>query len=279
MLWIGLILLVIGAVLFFLSTRAATKMHYMQATETSKVGDLLALLAEIKQDMPPGMSTGWRDYVELKGRVACDEPIHGELSATPAAMCETTVQRMVERREERRDAQGNVRTEWRKHTETVSSNRREAPFYLQDDSGRIRVKPTAKAVELVKVIDRFEQPNAIEQMSGGNLVLSHGGFRVSVSSGGFVGGATSRTIGYKFIERILPVNGPLYALGEVADTDDEGLVLREPTDDQKKRPFLVSGKTEEELVRASKRSSRIMKIIAIALAVGGVALTVLGALR
>jgi len=278
MLWVGLVLIVIGAVLFFLSTRAANKAHYMQATETSKVGDLLSLVGEIKADMPAGMSTGWRDYVELKGRVACDEPLRGELSDTPAAICETTVERVVERREERRDAQGNVRTEWRKHTDTVSSNRREAPFYLEDDTGRLRIKPTAKAVELVKVVDRFEQPNAIEQMSGGNLVLNHGGFRLSVSTGGFLGGSSSRTIGYKFIEKILPVGGPLYALGEVADTDDEGVVLRQPTDDQKKRPFLVSGKTEEELTRSSKKKATIMKVIAGVLAAGGVALAIVGVL-
>ncbi|TNF29612.1 MAG: hypothetical protein EP329_15360 [Deltaproteobacteria bacterium] len=278
MLWVGLVLIAIGGLLFFLSTRAANKLHYMQATETSKVADLLGLVGEIKADMPAGMSTGWRDYVELKGRVACDEPIHGELSDTPAAICETTVQRIVERREERRDAQGNVRTEWRKHTDTVSSNRRESPFYLDDGTGRLRVKPS-KAVELVKVVDRFEQPSAIEQMSGGNLVLNHGGFRLSVSTGGLLGGSSSRTIGYQFIERILPVGGPLYALGEVADTDDEGLVLRQPTDDQKKRPFVLSGKTEEELTRASKKKSAVLRVIAIVLAVGGAALAIVGALK
>ena len=278
MLWFGLVLLVIGAVLYFFSTRAADKAHHIQATDTAKVADVLRLVEEVRAEMPPGMSSGYRDYVELKGRVACDEPLRGELSDTPSAVCETTVQRLVERREERRDAQGNVRTEWRQVTETVSSNRREAPFYLQDDTGRLRIKPTAKATELVKIVDRFEQPNAIEQMSGGNLVLNHGGFRLSVSTGGLLGGS-SRTVGYKFIERILPVGAPLYAIGEVADTDDEGGVLRAPAEDAKKRPFLLSTKTEEELVRASKKSSAIMRIVAAVLAAGGVALVVLGALR
>jgi len=278
MLWFGLVLLVIGAVLYFLSTRAARKAHHIQATETSKVGDVLKLVAEVRAEMPPGMGSGYRDYVELKGRVVCDAPITGELSDTPAAICETTVQRLVERREERRDAQGNVRTEWRKTTETVSQNRREAVFYLEDDTGRIQVKPTAKAAELVKVVDRFEAPGAAEQMSGGSVVLSHGAFRVALSAAGLFG-SSSRTLGYKFIERILPVGSRLYALGEVADTDDEGVVLRAPSDDAKKKPYLLSTKTEEELVSASKKSSRIMRVIAAVLAAGGVALAVVGAVQ
>lgn len=276
MIWFGLVLLVIGAVLFFFSTRAADKAHHIQATETSRIGDLQRMVAEIKAEMPGGGGSGYSDYVELKGKVVCDEPLRGDLSDTPAVICETTVQRIVERREERRDSQGNVRTEWRKQTETVSSNRREAPFFVDDGTGRIRVKPAAKGVDLVKTVDRFEQPAAIEQMSGGNLTLGLGGFRLALSSGGLLGGSHSRTVGYKFIERALPVGKTVYALGEAADTDDDGLVLRAPVDDPKKRPFVVSLKSEEELVRAAKKSSMVMRIIAIALAVGGVALFVIG---
>ncbi len=273
MLWVGLVLLVIGAILYFLSSRAAHKAFHVKATDTAKIGDLASLVAEVAADMPAGMSTGFRDYVELKGRIACDEPLTGELSDTPAAIYETKVSRVVERREERRDSDGNVRTEWRKHTETVSSNRREATFYIEDDTGRLRVKPN-KLIELEKIVDRFEPAGSIESMAGGNLTLSMGRFRMSVGGGSF--GSSSRTLGYKFSERILPVGKTVYALGEAADTDDEGLVLRKPTDEQKKKPFMLSLKTEEEIVRSAEKSSTVMKVIAIVLAVGGVTLAVLG---
>ncbi len=275
MLWFGLVLLVVGAILFFVSTRSSNKAFHAKATETSKIGDLASLVGEIAGDMPAGMSTGFKDYVEVKGRVACDTPIMGELSDVPAAIFETRVRRVVERREERRDAQGNVRTEWRKSEETVSDNRREAPFYIEDDTGRIRVKPNKK-IELEKVVDRFEPAEAIEFMSGGSTSLSFGRFRMSLGSGGF--GSHSRTLGYKFTEHILPVGKTVYALGEAADTDDEGLVLRKPTDEQKGKPFMLSLKTEEEIVRSAEKSAMVMKVISAVLAVGGVALVVVGLL-
>jgi hypothetical protein len=227
--------------------------------------------------MLPNMSTGFKEYVELKGTCACDEPIRGELSDTEAAIVETKVERVVERREERRDAQGNVRTEWRKSNETVSSNRRESTFYIEDETGRLKVKPKPKAIELVKVVDRFEAANTIEQMHGNNLTLSLGGFRLSIA--GERGGSQSRTLGYKFVERILPVGKRLYAIGELADTEDEGLVLRAPTDDDAKKPFLISFKTEEELVQGSKKSSSILKYVGIGVAALGVVLAVVGILK
>jgi len=272
--WLGIILLVIGGVLAFLSTRGAKRAHFIKATQTSKAGELLGLVKEIAQDLPPGMGgSGYKDYVQIKGKVVCDEPLRGELSDTPAAIFETKVERIVERQEQRRDSQGNYRTHWTKRTESLSSNRREAVFYVDDGTGRLRVKPGGKSVDLIKVVDRFEAPGAIEQMSGGNLNVGYGRFRMSVGAG-FGGG--SRTVGYKFEERILPVGQHVYILAEAADTDDEGLVLRPPTDEQKDRPFLLSTKTEEELIRSTERSSMIQKVAGAVLVLGGLAALIVG---
>ena len=279
MLWVGLILLAVAAVLFFLSRRSENKVHYVKATETSKIGAIDKLVAEVAADMPDGVATGFKDYVEVKGRIASDEPIRGEISDQVGAIVETQVVRVAERREETRDAQGHIRTEWRKHEETDSSNRRESPFWVDDGSGRLRVKaPGGRGGELVKVMERFEAPSANESGFGGQITLSMGRFQMSLGSGRW-DPTTSRTLGYRFIERVLPIGKPVYALGEVAMTEDEGLVLRPPTDEDKKKPFMVSPKTEEDIVKSAEKSARIMRVIAIVLGVAGIGLAVWGAIR
>ncbi len=272
MLWVGLILVVAAVVLFVLSKKSESKAFEMKATETSRVGDLQGLMAEIAADMPGGGGSGYSDFVELKGTIVCDQPVTGEMSNQPVALYETRVERQIETRREVRDSQGNVRTEWSKSTETVSSNRRDATFYLDDGTGRLRVRPEGADLQLETIVDRFEQPSAVEQ--GASLAI--GGMRLAVGSGfGMSMGSDRRTIGYRFIERVLPIGRPLYALGEVADTDD-GLVLRKPAD--KDKPFLLSLKSEEELVRSAESSAKWLRIGAVALGVGGIALAVIGAI-
>jgi len=276
MLWVGIALAAIAGLLFFLARRSTAKVFHIKATETSKIDTIVKLVADIAKDMPDGMATGYREYVEVKGRIGSDEPIRGELSDKMAAVVETYVYRVYERREEHRDPQGNVRTEWKKGEETVSSNRREAPFWIDDGSGKLRVKATT-GIELEKLVERFEPASAVESGLGGHLTLSVGRFQLSLAGGG--SGSSSRTLGYKFVERALPVGKTVYALGEAAHTDDDGLVLRAPTDENKKKPFMVSLRTEEELVRSGERKALVLRIIGGVLAAGGAVLVVLGLAR
>jgi len=281
MLWVGLVLLAVAGLLVFLAKRSDNKVHYVKATDTSKIGSLVKLVGEVAADMPDGVATGYKDYVEIKGRIVCDEPIQGEISEQYGAIVETEVVRMSERREEIRDAQGNIRTEWKKHEETVSSNRREAPFSVDDGTGRLRIKPAgSRGVELVKVVERFQPANAMEGGSGfgGQVSLSMGRFQMSLGSGRW-DPSSSRTLGYRFVERVLPIDKPVYAIGELAATEDEGLLLRPPTDEDKKKPFMLSPRTEEEIIRASEKGARIMRIIAVILGIGGIALVVFGVIR
>lgn len=275
MLWVGIVFVIGALVLFYVAARAKKKSYFIQATETSRLGDLLRLVDEVKADMPDGMSSGYRDYVEVKGQIAADQPLAGELSEGRFAICQTTVSRIVERLETNRDSQGNVRQTWRKTTERMTQNRRDAPFWIDDGSGRIRVKPSTKGVELVKIVDRFEPPSSFEAGLGGRLQASLGGFSLSV--GGL--GSESRTVGYQLVEEVLPVGQRVYALGEIADTDDEGVVLRPPTEAQKDRPFMLSTKTEEELLQKSSKTQQILRVIGAVVGVLGLVLIVLGIVR
>lgn len=264
----GIIFVLLGLALVFWSKKKKQGAAVMAATDTSRVGDLTALVASVRAEMPGGGSSGYAEIVELKGTVGCDEPVTGELSGQAAAICDSRVVRVVESRHEVRDSGGSTRTEWRKTEEVVSQNRREAIFYLDDGSGRIRVLPGGAKLELDKVVDRFEPPGGAEQGLGDTLTVGYGGFRVAVGGLAMGMGGQRRTVGYRFEERVLAVGKPLYALGEVADLDD-GLVLRKP--EQKGGAYLLSLKSEAELVASASRAARWM-------AVGGIALAALGGL-
>ena len=64
-------------------------------------------------------------------------------------------------------------------------------------------------------------------------------------------------------------------LGEVADTAD-GLVLRKP--EERGKPFLLSLKSEDEVVRSTESSAKWMMIGGAVLGAGGIALVVVGLL-
>ncbi len=99
MIWLGIALVVLGAILIFLSRRSADKVLYMKATETKTVGEVVTLVNELQTELGGG-ATGYAEYVEFKGKVACDEPLVGEFSDQPAAIVHSRVEREYEQRVE-----------------------------------------------------------------------------------------------------------------------------------------------------------------------------------
>jgi hypothetical protein len=268
MLAVGAILVVGSGLLLLASKRASARALLSRGTATSSIIELERLVGEVALELPGEEATGYTQFVEIKGQLRCDDPIRGELSHQPAAIIETRVERLYETRVETRDAQGHVHTEWQKGRETLSQSRQESPFFLEDQTGMVRVLSTGAKMDLVTVVDRFEPANAVEQGAGGTMTIGIGAFRVSV---GPLASNDRRTLGYQFQECVLPLNRPVYALGEFADTSD-GTVLRRPTSSQK--PFLLSLKSEEEVVRKTERAARLYQYCAIAGVILGIVLVV-----
>jgi len=246
----------------------------MGTTETRRLSDLAALVAEVRADLLGDEASGYAEYCELKGTLTSSEPVRGELSGEDVAIYESRVERLLETRHETRHDDGRITSEWRKSTESLSSNRREATFFLDDGTGRVRVDIAGAELSLEKVVDRFEPPGAVEREGDGALALTIGGFSLSVA--GVDTRSDRRTVGYRFEERILPLGRDVYALGEVIDTGD-GLILRKTA--EKEQPFVLSLRSETQLIGASEASARWRKAVgAVAIAVG-IALAVIGLLK
>ncbi len=270
MLWFGLILAAIGGALLYFSGQAANRVLHMKMTDTSKVGDLFALAKEVSGDLGGGPSE-LREFVEIKGKVGCDRPVTGELSGESAAITRTSVDREYEQLEVEEDSEGNRTERWVSKRDQVNSSKLEAPFYIDDGTGRIQVRPSGAALTLRTVVDKFEPADAV---SNGRSA-SFGALSFHIGPGRAIS-RTYRVKGYRYREEVLGLGDQVYALGEFSDTSD-GKALHKPTD--KDKPFVLSTKSEEEIVGAGESQAKWMKLGGLGLAAIGALLVVIGAVR
>jgi E3 Ubiquitin ligase len=126
------------------------------------------------------------------------------------------------------------------------------PFYVEDSSGRILVEPDGAEWDPETLVDEF-QPGGLPQQLLQQMV------------------SNTRFVGTRYRERIVPLQKRAYLLGEARDAG--GLALRKP---EKGGRFLISLKSEEQLVESAKSSAQGFKIGAMVCALLGAGLLLAG---
>jgi hypothetical protein len=170
---------------------------------------------------------------------------------------------------------------WINRTEILKAAQRSVPMYLSDasieeekDNMRVRVLDVdVKLPELeVETLNTFK-PHVGAQHGGVHGVnpftLSFGAhFVLPVSAWALAVGAPQRRIvGYRFLERGVPVRMPTYALGSLLRVPGEGLILRKAAGE----PFAFSFKSEHELQRIVSGEGSFLHKASFASAAFGVA--------
>ena len=239
----GVVCLGVGALLLWIGRGQQSKRNLVSRVATSNASEVAGLL--------PG------EPVEVKGKLRCDTPLTGEISQRPCVYFDAKVTREYERREQ--DSNGNWHTDRR--SETVASNKQSTPFYVEDASGRVLVRPDGADIEAQKVVDRFEQATA----GGPTITLPVLG-GVSLNLGG------EGTVGYKYEEWALPLDTEVYILGAA---QENGEIARPPEGSRTGR-FIISYRSEETLQREWGRNARWLAFSAIALFAIGAVLIVAG---
>lgn len=185
--------LIVGGVLFgkwrALRENAAT-MRETQTTETARV-----------PNVPPG------GLVEVKGTLRCEEPLTSEMSNERCAYFRDRVLEVRRRRGEH----GSYRSET-----AVSDEERSTPFFVEDATGRVLVRPEGAEVDARISVDRFVEANE---------------------------GVFSNKLGERYVEGILPVDAPVYVLG-VAGPDGS---IGAPDPENGRARFIISHRAEEAL--------------------------------
>lgn len=254
--WIvGAALIVVAGVLFFLRQSQVAKLEQVTATETSSCKEVAALCQGAGEGSP----------VEVKGTIEPQETLQAELSGNDCVCFRSKVERKWEEERWETDSDGNRRRRTHRGTDTVSQNEVLQPFYVRDETGQVVVDPEGADIDWVESVDRFERG----EPEGGTLSL--GGFRLNL--GGVRLGGGRRTIGYRCREWILPPQRQVYILGGARPVGDEPGV-GEPG--QQGTKFLVSTKSEEEIVRGARRAILWFTVGAILCAGAGAVLLVMG---
>jgi hypothetical protein len=254
--WIvGAALIVVAGVLFFLRQSQAAKLEQVTATETSTCKEVADLCEAVGEGTP----------VEVKGSIEPKETLQAELSGNDCVCFRSEVERKWEKERWETDTNGNRRLRTRRGTDTVSQNEVLQPFYVRDETGRVLVDPEGADIDWVESVDRFERG----EPEGGTLSL--GGFQLNL--GGVRLGSGRRTIGYRFLEWILPPHRAVYLLGGARLVGGEAGVAQPG---QRGEKFLISIKSEEEIVAGTRRAILWLTVGAIACAGAGAVLLAMG---
>ncbi|MEL7085658.1 MAG: E3 ubiquitin ligase family protein [Cyanobacteria bacterium J06597_1] len=228
----------IAAGLGYGATRAQKRAGLMAATDTSTV--------ELLESMASDLSGSSLSYLtEVKGMVVADNPLVSELSQTECVYYSMKVEREYEEEEYETDSDGNRRRTTHTRSQTVSQNKRSLPFYVQDSTGKIQVRPEGAQLIAEKVVDRFEPEG------GARSGLSMGSFNLDINIGRFNLGSGSRTLGYRFTEEVIPINRDIYVLGEASGNAHQ-LAIKKPASG----PMIVSVKSEEQLQQDAGKSGK-----------------------
>jgi len=251
---IGGVLIGIGVLLLFLRKKSLDTVTEIKYVQTSPCKNIIENYQSISNELGKG---NYSEYVEIKGAGKSSNPVKSQHTKTDCLWYRSQVVREYEEEVMTTDSNGNRRRETRRGSETVSNVTNYAQFEVDDGTGSIKINPEGAEIHAKQVHNKFEPGEY------------RGSFQIVLSS--LTGGR--RTIGYRYTEEIIPINHPLYILGEASDKDGE-LTVKKSTD--KKKKFIVSTKSEEELIRSYSRSALFMLIGSIILPLIGIGLIIYG---
>lgn len=217
---------------------------------------------EFLQELASSMrETGFKNYLSMvKGKIRCDAPLHSELSKTPCVYYSMSVTRETRETYDSTDAQGKTETKTRTLREVVASNQRAVNFYLNDGTGEIRVEP--KSAEFIgeQVLSRYEAAAPSAPVAS----LQWGDFQLSLPQ------TQNQVLGYALEETAIPLSSELYVIGSVSEQAGE-LYLSKG-----KEQFLISVKSDSELLQQRQNNAKWSLIIAVVLAVAAVLVFIFG---
>ncbi len=256
---VGLVLLLVAAGANWYARNQRRQALAVTATETSTCGDLVSLARSVRDEVG---GAGFEQQSEVVGRaVAEDGTATAPTSGTPVVWYRTQI---THRYWEMQQTTVDGKQQWNRveRTETVSDVTSAAAFSIDDGTGSVLVAPDGADVDHPeKIVDRFEQS------TGSNS----SGLLDSVLSGVIRSGSQSGTLGFRTEEWVIRPGARVYVHGEVSDSTGQ-LRFRKP---QKGR-YVVSTRSEEEIVGDDERAARWSTIGGAVSAVAGVALIVAG---
>ncbi len=230
---------------------SVTEIKYMQTKTISELKDMF------KQMDANGLGENYREFVELKGTVVSNDLVEAPFSDRKVAYCESSLAQVTEIREQYRDNNGVLRDRTRKQENTISNEKTSQEISMTDNSTKeaviLEINGIGCNLDIPKTFDRFEPK--------GNL----GNYRYFNSFSWNRYG--SETLGFRMTEKTINANQSLYVIGEAFKVGDK-IHVGKPQDG--KKPFIVTTKSEEDLINKSNQNALFLLIGGIAAIIFGV---------
>jgi len=209
--WIGLAIAVFA---LFASLRACRRKRLIDNLPTSKT---------------QGVFIG---LVELKGTTQCEQPVVSYLAEASCVYYSFDIEESWSRlvTETESDGKGGTRTVTRRESgwTSVASRIESVPFYVQDDTGHLLVRPEGARIEAAGVFSQTCTPmNALYYGKG--------------PAGGIIDSDHIR----RFTETAIPLQAPLFIVGQARERQD--MVAPEIAADPKASEYLISVRSQEQV--------------------------------
>lgn len=235
------IVLIVGGLVAIFYIRPKTQNHVTEIKylQTKKISELKDMFSQMDSN---GLGNDYREFVELKGKIVSNNLIETPFSNRKVAYCKSRLAQVTETKEQYRDSNGSMRTRVNKHENTISEENSSQEIELiddnNDDSVVLEINGVGCNFDIPKTFDRFE-PKA-------NL----GNYRYFNSFSFNRFGA--ETLGFKMTEETIDANQQLYVIGEAFKVGEK-IHIGKPQDS--KKPFIVTTKSEEDLINKSNQTA------------------------
>lgn len=246
--------------IFYLRPKTQSDVLEIKYMKTKTIAELTSMFEQMNAS---GLGNDYREFVELKGTVVSDNLIDTPFSNRKVAYCESKLAQVIETKEQYRDTKGNMQTRIKKHENTISNEKSSQDIYIRDNSSSepviLELNATGCKLDIPKTFDRFE-PKAN---------LSKYRYFNSLSWNRF----GAETLGIKMTEKTIEPNQNLYVIGE-AFWDGGKIHIGKPQDS--KKPFIITTKSEEDLINKSNLNAKMFLIGGIIAIVIGIGILICG---
>ncbi len=259
MLYGGIAAVVLAIILFLVKLSKKKALFSVLSAEKKNCKDLQDISKQVADEIGSG---SFSERCKIYGKVESANPLSSELAGKPCVYYSSSIYRKYEDYEISTDADGNETERLVTKEELLSSNVNKIPFYINDGTGKVKVDLEGASLDTVKVLDKFVPGE-------GGSSLSLGSFSFNIGSMDF---GRSNTLGYRYVDEIIPIDRNLLVVGRANDANGE-LTFNSPEDKDYK--YIISLKSEQQYVSGSKKSINILNIVSIVSLVGGAVLTAL----
>ncbi|XP_058742187.1 E3 ubiquitin-protein ligase SP1-like isoform X2 [Vicia villosa] len=198
--------------------------------------------------------------VTVSGNVVSETPIECQMTRLSGVIVVESVEKLILQKDDATERKMKCKDDddsWTLSSKIISSIPKEVPWYLDDGTDRVCVVGARDATGFVLPVR-----NSTFKESGEKIVLKT-----------FGDCKPKKTIGFKRIERVLPVGTSLNVVGEASKDDDGTVRIQRP----RNGPFYVSSITIDEHTTKFLDSSRWYKKTSEFLTVFGASIIVLSA--